>query len=233
MAQYCYYNSNTLIRKVSFNGNTYRKINYNGTVFTISTWYSASCKNATCYESTYSTSNTPITKVTDGYSHKVTELDYSYRNGSWYSYKAAVYTTWYLDSVSDGVYGYWNSSHLSQHAGYGQYGYMSVSFYFGSESYRTHYSVTPPPGTKMYLVTHNEGGQRVSYYKSRSLKSDINFSYSTTSIANSTAFNASNFAQYYNIYNHSKNSFTTYANYTISRNLQGHHFIGLITTTTF
>ena len=228
MAQYCYYNTNTQIRCVNFNGNTYRFINHNGTVFTISTWYSGTCINGNAWESTYSTKNV---NVTDGYKHYVTER-YQSRNGTnWNYYGNYTYTTWYFTDAND--YGLANGRRISQdYSGYGQYQYMYVSFYRGDADYRSCYSMNPMDGTKFSLVTHNN---KTSYYVSRSEKNDINFSYSTTSIANNTAFNVSNFQQYYVLTNHPKHGVTNYGNYTVSRNLTAiaHHFWDNIYTVTF
>lgn len=59
--QYCYYQvgsgTSTRIKKVNFNGVTYRKVNFNNTLFILSTLTGATCQNCTLVGQTKSTRN--------------------------------------------------------------------------------------------------------------------------------------------------------------------------------
>ena len=224
--QYCYFyasgsgGANT-IHKVMFNGNSYRKINFNGTPFTISTWYSGTCINGVRTEVTYSTKSN---KVTDGYAHYFTIKSQSKSGSSWVDYGALTYTTYYFDLDTDGIA-------MTTLPGYGSYGYMSVSCYQGSNTWRDCSSFTPYPGSKMYMHTHSVTAR---YEYSRQAKYDINFSYSTSSVANVSVFAASNYGNYYNIYNNPKVGIqVSNSKYTVSGVVQGHHLFTYIQTNTF
>lgn len=224
--QYCYFHPSgasgaSQIRSVKFNGVTYRKIKFNNTPFTISTWYSGTCINGVRTQVTYSTRSN---KVTDGYAHYFTIRSQSKSGGSWVNYGAITYTTYYFDVDTDGA-------SMSTLQGYGSYGYMSVSCYAGSETWRDCSSFTPYPASKMYLHSHSVS-QRYQY--DAKAMYDINFSYSTSSVANVSVFAASNYGNYYNINNHPKVGIqVSNANYTVSGIVQGHHLFTYIQTNTF
>lgn len=224
--QYCYFYASgsggaNQIRSVKYNGVTYRKINFNGTPFTISTWYSGTCINGVRTQVTYSTKSN---KVTDGYAHYFTIRSQSYNGSSWVNYGSLTYTTYYFDVDTDGA-------SMTALPGYGSYGYMSVSCYQGSATWRDCSSFTPYPASKMYLHSHSVS-QRYQYSSKQMY--DINFSYSTSSVANVAAFAASNYGNYYNIYNNPKVGIqVSNANYTVSGIVQGHHLFTYIQTNTF
>lgn len=224
MAQYCYYNGGSpSIKKVAFNGaaNTYRKIIFNGQSFTLSTWYSGTCKNGYAEQSTFSSKNV----TNSAYKHIVTQKNYS-KNGSgnWVSYGAQTLTTWTMP------YGGTDDLGVESNAGYGSYGYMSYSFYTGNNSYRTYYSFTPPSKSKAQSMTWITVS---TYLYASNIKHDINFSYSTSSIANATAFAPSNYESYYDLRTHPLNGVTANPNYTISRSLAGHWYYNYVSTFTF
>lgn len=224
--QYCYFHPSgaggaSQIRSVKFNGVTYRKIKFNNTPFTISTWYSGTCINGVRTQVTYSTRSS---KVTDGYAHYFTIRSQSKSGGSWVNYGAITYTTYYFDVDTDGA-------SMSTLQGYGSYGYMSVSCYAGSETWRDCSSFTPYPASKMYLHSHSVS-QRYQY--DAKAMYDINFSYSTSSVANVSVFAASNYGNYYNLNNNPKVGIqVSNANYTVSGIVQGHHLFTYIQTNTF
>lgn len=225
-AQYCYFyaagagGANT-IHKVNFNGNTYRKINFNGTTFTISTWYSGTCINAVRTQQTYSTKSN---KVTDGYAHYFTIRSQSKSGSSWVNYGALTYTTYFFESAGD-------KSDITAASGYGTYGYLSVSCYAGSNTWRDCSSFTPPPETKMYLRSHSVSAR---YLYASQIKYDVNFSYSTSSIANNTMFVPANYENYYTMSNHPLIGVLSHnATYTISGAYKGHHIPSYIQTNTF
>lgn len=225
-AQYCYFHASGAggadqIRKVNFNGNTYRKIKFNNTVFTISTWYSGTAVNAVRTQQTYSTKSN---KVTDGYAHYFTIKSQSKSGSSWVDYGSLTYTTQFFDQDTDGA-------SMTGMSGYGTYGYLSVSCYAGSATWRDCSSFTPPPATRMYLRSHSVSAR---YLYSSQVKNDVNFSYSTSSISNSTAFVPENYDRYYTMSNHSLIGVLSHnANYTISGVYKGHHIYPYIQTNTF
>lgn len=194
MAQYCYYNSNTLIRKVNFNGATYRKVNLNGTPFTISTWYSATCINAP--RDYYTISSRYKTISEDAYVHTLSITRYD----------GATYTQTMTLGLDDGE----NVGAVSTNQGYGNAGYMSVSWYYTGTWGRETYKMTPPDRTSAYKYTYRSVSEYVAS-ENRNVY-EVNFSYSTSSISAANAFIPENYTQYYDAsqldFRHEYNTYT-------------------------
>lgn len=209
MAQYCYYNNNTSnpIHCINLNGNTYRKMNVNGTPYTISTWYSGTCVNGKTYESTYSKG----IDTESHYTHAVTIQPKSYNGASWVNNGSYSLSTLYAPYPSDNM-------SMSTNQGWGSAGYMAESFYTGNTLYRQYFTYSPPDKAKQISVTITNS---YSYYVSRSIKSQVFFSYSTSALdPNATyGFAPVEFNRYYNISTHPYNGKKEYNDYTISRNL--------------
>lgn len=194
MAQYCYYNNNTSnpIHRINLNGNTYRKMNVNGTPYTISTWYSGTCKNAERDVRT-------ISYTYDEYNRTVYRYTFTYSAGGQNTYSITntylQQQTWY---ASDG----WKAA-----------GYMSSSRTEGVGTQIVSITVTPSPGNAA-SPSYEKVKENYRTYQRVSSYYDVNFSYSASGIEGSI-FTPMNYTMWYNS-SKLPNWVSAYPTYTIS-----------------
>lgn len=209
MAQYCYYNNNTSnpIHRINLNGNTYRKMNVNGTPYTISTWYSGTCTNGVYTVSTYSTR----------YEAKSNETYYRYNITNSQRGPDTNYYTYSTSFSYSTVYKNWTPMAYNSSSSTFKTGLYSVSSTIWLSTPAV--TVTFPP----YITT---------YLYSTKGYNNLAFSYSASGIA-ASQFAASNFSSFYNIFNHPKHGVTNYPTSTISCYLQGYLQWNYIFTNSF
>jgi hypothetical protein len=219
MAQYCYYNGNTQIKKVNFNGNTYRRISVSLSnmtkLFILSSWYSGTCKNGLVYQRTYSESQSKIAESYT-YTYKIYSLTMKSPNKS------------YTQTVSCDADPKLTNWHTLPN--------YSASTTFGAATAQTRESYTAcaryygmMPGM---TVTVPAQYQWKSYLKASEPKYIVSFSYSASNVANDAAFAPNNFANWYNVANNGANYVNAQPSqhYTVSRQVFGHLLWNYIST---
>lgn len=223
MAQYCYYNSNgtnELKKCINFNGSTYRKVavtlsNMTKTL-TISTWYSGICQNGVYTVSTISSS----------YSAKPQKTHFRYD---------FTHSEKFKDGSPSNVYTYsYTESHSKMLSTWTPMAYNSSSrTYITRQGYPDELTAYETGHLSTPAVTVTYPPEAVTYIYSTKGYTDLTFSYTASNVSADSQFAASNFANWYNIFNNPKHGVTNYPTSTISCYLQGYLQWNHIYTMTF